>query len=845
MPSAQKTEIIDALGGITKYVYNENGQQISMTDAKGNTTKNDVDVLGRQTAIHKAMNASIVMKLDEKGNVLSKTDPMGNTTHYGYNLQNQKIRMTNAMGESEYYQYDLRGKLIARIDAAGNTHTRTYDATGLLLSLSDDLGDVRSFQYDANGKLISETDGEGNTTTIIRDALGRVIEEINPKGKSSYYAYDKNSNPTEVTDENGHTTRYAYNDRNKKISVTDPMGGVIHYTWDAAGNNTSRPDPNGNYTYYSHDKLHRLVRETYADGTTVRLDLDAVGNVIAREDNDGKTKHIKYDDLYRPVFIDLPGSDDLSFTYNLNGDMVAASNDAGSVILTYDMVGRVTSETINNRTTTFIHDLAKLTRTIRYPGGKEIVEQYDARARISSIADKSKVIAEMDYNLNNALTQRSYKGNGTSTAIHHNPAGKIIRIDHNPGAFAAFEYDLDAKGNRIAAKSLHNLKRSETYSYDDNGQLLEFRRGALSGGVIPAPVDKALFQFDATGNRISSDKNGVVTSYNTNNMNEYTEVDQDIRSHDANGNLQVAAGYQYKYNSLNQLTEIVDPQGNTVASYKYGPRGRRLERQAGKKITRYYYNHLNVIEETDDQANVEAIYVQGENLDEVLYMERAGKAYYYHHNALGSVVALTDAAGQLKESYEYGAFGELSSFDGNGNPLSVSSAVGNPFFFTARRKDSPEEPLFVRSRYYDEKLGRFTTRDRAGMWFDKANKGNGYAYVANDPINLSDPTGQEPVTAVAVATVVVAGAAAILVYLASGCEKGFKRTVTIYKPCRVLVASVWEDGSPECDANGLQVWRWVDGSEECKVSQICQSNWFSPNEWVDTGERCIGGCVPD
>ncbi|MHC4658775.1 MAG: hypothetical protein ACYS83_06295 [Planctomycetota bacterium] len=49
--------------------------------------------------------------------------------------------------------------------------------------------------------------------------------------------------------------------------------------------------------------------------------------------------------------------------------------------------------------------------------------------------------------------------------------------------------------------------------------------------------------------------------------------------------------------------------------------------------------------------------------------------YYFHFDDLGSVVALSDSAGNTIETYAYDVYGQPSN----------TSNVANPYFFTGRR----------------------------------------------------------------------------------------------------------------------------------------------------------------
>ena len=133
---------------------------------------------------------------------------------------------------------------------------------------------------------------------------------------------------------------------------------------------------------------------------------------------------------------------------------------------------------------------------------------------------------------------------------------------------------------------------------------------------------------------------------------------------------------------------------------------------------------------------LQAQYTYGRWIDEVLIMEKGGNAYYYHTNSLGSIVALTDSAGDEVERYTYDAYGKVSITDGAGDPLG-SSAVSNPYMFTGRRLDEEAGLYYYRARYYDCERGRFLQRDPM-RYVDGMNL---YEYVYSSPKNHRDPYG--------------------------------------------------------------------------------------------------------
>ncbi len=159
-------------------------------------------------------------------------------------------------------------------------------------------------------------------------------------------------------------------------------------------------------------------------------------------------------------------------------------------------------------------------------------------------------------------------------------------------------------------------------------------------------------------------------------------------------------------------------------------------------VTRYTYDLANMLEEFDASGRVKAIYTSG-RIDEPLVMQRdldesgvfePQEAFTYLSDALGSVVALADNTGAIRESYRYDAFGAVQP---------AKSALQNPFRFTGREWDEESGLYYYRARYYDTALGRFLQPD--ALWNrSRPVTLNRYVYVENNPVNLVDPSGLKP-----------------------------------------------------------------------------------------------------
>ena len=96
--------------------------------------------------------------------------------------------------------------------------------------------------------------------------------------------------------------------------------------------------------------------------------------------------------------------------------------------------------------------------------------------------------------------------------------------------------------------------------------------------------------------------------------------------------------------------------------------GRRVEKKVDGYSTRYLYDGPHVIAEYDGNNNLLWKYIYGPGIDQPVCMIEVADAnavYYYHFDALGSVVALSDAAGDTVQTYEYSVYGEVAVEDAN------------------------------------------------------------------------------------------------------------------------------------------------------------------------------------
>ena len=147
----------------------------------------------------------------------------------------------------------------------------------------------------------------------------------------------------------------------------------------------------------------------------------------------------------------------------------------------------------------------------------------------------------------------------------------------------------------------------------------------------------------------------------------------------------------YSYNGFNQLVYAVTGEG--AIAYTYNAQGIRTSRTIGQTTTHYLLDGGNVIGEVEGDEIY--TYVRGVNLI-------FGRARYYLYNAHGDVVQLTNTNGELTKNYNYDAFGNERGLDEDDT---------NPFRYCGEYYDTETGLYYLRARYYDPLIGRFTQED--------------------------------------------------------------------------------------------------------------------------------------
>lgn len=431
-----------ALGQLTAYAYDGNGNVLQVTDPLSRVTTSAYDTLGRLTQTRDASQALVQYAYDPAGNLARIVDPRALATTYAADGLGNVVQQASPDGGVVTAGYDAAGNLLTRTNSRGIAATYTYDAlqrvTRIVYAKAGLSTLTHAFEYDggaggtpnAKGRLTKLTDGSG-TTVWTYDGQGRVAtktQTIGALAQTIRYDYNDAGRLRRITTPSGQTIDYTYaNNRVASISANGtpilrgayatPFGPMGAWQWG-----------NGAQTFRVHDRDGRLASwEFAANGTTLLknvLGYDAAGRIATIGDPVRPVLdqiYSGYDAVGRLLRAETgaPAARVRQYAYDANGNRVAAAVDGATTTYAYTGGTNRLASLAGTISRSYVYNAVGNANAL---GGLSFA--YDRAERLTQVSAGSAVVATYAVN---ALGQRVRKSVGSAvTHFFYDEQGRLV-----------------------------------------------------------------------------------------------------------------------------------------------------------------------------------------------------------------------------------------------------------------------------------------------------------------------------------------------------------------------------------------------------------------------------------
>ncbi len=799
-----RRSMVDGLGRLRRVDEPDAGGALGSTASPVQPTSYNYDVLGNLTTVTQGSQTR-TFTYDSLSRLRTVVNPESGTTTNQYDDNGNVIVKTDARGVSAHYEYDSVNR-VKRIwyNGSSSTTATTHNSPALPAGVGAS-DEVKSF-YDSEtlpggapsysrgsaiGRLVAQTYSTGsNGDYFAYDVLGRSTLKIQQTGAVNYQmsaTYNLSGAINTLTYPSGRTVTHTYDQVGRLITLSgnlgdgttrtyssgilySPIGGLVKEQF-----GTTTPIYNKLF-YNSRGQLAEIRESTsYTGPTDTTWDRGAIINNYSTlctgvcsgssmSDNNGNLRkqeiHIPSQTMRWQEF----DYDSLN-RLNWSREVLNGGAEQWKQAFTYDRWG---NRTINTGTTygTGINNKAFTVNTannrLGVPGGQTGVMTYDAAGNLTT--DSYTGSGNRTYDAENRLTTAA-DFTGQTSRYYYDATGQRVR---RQVASSQEMWQVYGFGGELLAEyraTVPAIGPEKEYGYR-NGQLLITATGRLNvalaanGGVATASSAHTCCGFSTTG-AINGNFRGPWS--NGEGWNDATEnVVPDWIQVDFNGSKTIdeinvfSLHDNYTQENNPTQTQTFSLYGLLSFNVQYWNGSTWVTIPGGtvtgnNKVWRNFTfspittSKIRVFINTVPDAWSRVVEIQA-------FGTSAGneKVQWLVSDQLGTPRMIFDLSGALASTkrHDYLPFGEelFAPTGGRSAAMGYSGGDGVRQQFTQYERDFETGLDYAQARYYSSVQGRFVSGDpllasgrpqQPGSW-------NRYAYVLNNPLQFVDPSGMVP-----------------------------------------------------------------------------------------------------
>jgi len=744
----------DNLGLITNYTYNDRGQILTQTDPLENKLTNTYDAWGKLLTSKTNLEGTTTYhyERDTQSNIIiTQYDADGDISKKFTNKLGQEYKIsTKAFGQGQFaskdVQYDVLGRKLKESEPyfdgqnASQWNTIAYDDSVYPAKGTATAFNGKKVETSVSGltTTVKELNGYGRATSKTIDALNNVISSTD-KGGTIIFTYNAAGEQTKAQyAENIVTTKY--DAWGRKSEFNDPSNGLYKYEYDPFGQAKKIISPKGTKEY-TYNALGQLISHTeisttdggQATNKTISYSYDNKGRVISKSGT-SKGKSYSSNVSYDPQGRLLSSSENSNGKYYIRKGI---TYDDKARVISYEKQlyssGVLTKVTVENVYSAWNGELYQVKDK---NSGKILWELQETNAKGQVLRAK----------LGAANVNNTYDANGFLTNVNHSSAVKpsILQLS----------YSFDAIKNELKSRTTGgDFNIVESFDYDDNNRLINWTNPVT--GIKPSSNRNV---YDVKGRIMENDQVGTMKYENSAKIYQPTGMTLN------------AAGTQNYNNDLiqsiayneNNDPVFIDGMKGDVA-FQYGLTSMRQRVTYGGnfsidgdgKFTKFYSEDgsFEVLKDNITGKEKHILYIGGTPYESsIVYLknfdESTGSYKFLHKDYIGSILAISDEAGNKLEQRHFDAWGNFTHLQiGNGAIITDKNIIDSTSLLVERGYTSHEHfaevgIIHMNGRLYDPLLRRFLNADENIQDPYNTQNYNKYGYVMNNPLMFNDPSGE-------------------------------------------------------------------------------------------------------
>lgn len=735
------------------------------------------------------------------GHVISSTDNGGTITYQYYPDGN--LKNSNYSGTIVSMEYDEWGRKKKLNDPSAGEYTYTYNAIGDLLTETTPNG-TTSNVYDDFGNILETTIIGTNTdskTTYSYDGTSKLLTSILFEDFNNGGTYDQYD--------------YAYDSYKRLYSTVENKFGSFYQRvtlFDEFG----RPEKESYSTIAAGKQSTKWVKNTYKNGYLWKILDDATNQVLWQTNTVNARGQLLSANLGNGVSISNT-YDNFGFPTQFKHDKTGNENLMTLNTSFNQQRGNLTSRynSMFYWNESFQYDNQDRLQTYTNNKGQQVQQIYESDGRI-----KENNLGTYNYtNTSKKYQNTSINLNPESKAYYENRLGIFNDGMESKQGWAIYEplvfsFDESVKrsGNvslKIAnTTSTEKIIHSESWTSISNQAPTQYTYSAWvkSDGTNPQ-AEIFLFMktetesgyFTLVDNKVSATSDNWVLIEKTflvpaNIKKISIRLDSngtgnlwfdDIRIRKTSDNdtgdrkLNISyntwkSPYLIEETNVDKISFTYNYMNNRSDMYYGGLQTDKNQRQFRKS---YSADGTMEVKMNNLTNEVEFItYIGGDAYTAPVVLKSDGTTQnylYLHRDYLGSIVAISNQEGNVIEKRLFDAWGEVIKVqDGSGNVLNGFKVLDRGY--TGHEHLTSVGLIHMNGRLYDAKLHRFLQPDNYIQDPHNTQNYNRYAYVLNNPLKYTDPSGEEAISSFTAAVIIGAVIAATTYSIKASYTYGFQ-----------------------------------------------------------------------